>query len=128
MAGNALVDGMNDQLAAERQAIARYIQYSAVVTGPDRRELVAFFQAEMAGEIGVRTQLENLVQGETTRRDETRQMLKGEWGDREVGPLALREIARLLSSHASRAHQQRPSVRHPEAPVACGPRAGAEAL
>src|ERR1051326_7780130 len=41
---------MNDQLAAEYQAIIQYLQYSAVVTGPYRPELVTFFRAELPGE------------------------------------------------------------------------------
>jgi len=53
-AGNkqALIDGLNHDLAGEYQAIVMYIQYSAKLTGPYRRELRALFQAEIADEQG----------------------------------------------------------------------------
>jgi bacterioferritin len=48
----ALIDGLNHDLAGEYQAILMYIQYSAKLTGPYRRELRALFQAEIADEQG----------------------------------------------------------------------------
>jgi len=48
----ALIDGLNEDLAGEFQAILMYIQYSAKLTGPFRRELRALFQAEAADEQG----------------------------------------------------------------------------
>lgn len=48
----ALIDGLNRDLAAEYQAILMYIHYSAKVTGPYRRELRSMFQAEIADEQG----------------------------------------------------------------------------
>jgi len=50
MSKEALIEAMNDQLSAEYQAMIQYLQYSAVVTGPYRPELVAFFQSEIPGE------------------------------------------------------------------------------
>jgi bacterioferritin len=50
MSRDALIQAMNDQLSAEYQAIIQYIQYSAVVTGPHRPELVSFFQKEIPDE------------------------------------------------------------------------------
>src|ERR1700691_3825977 len=47
-----LIDGLNHDLAGEYQAIVMYIQYSAKLTGPYRRELRALFQAEIADEQG----------------------------------------------------------------------------
>lgn len=47
-----LIDGLNKDLAGEYQAIVMYIQYSAKLTGPYRRELCALFQAEIADEQG----------------------------------------------------------------------------
>lgn len=47
-----LITAMNDQLSAEYQAIIQYIQYSAVVSGPHRPELVTFFRAELPDEQG----------------------------------------------------------------------------
>jgi bacterioferritin len=46
----ALIEGLNHDLAGEYQAILMYIQYSAKLTGPYRRELRALFQAEVADE------------------------------------------------------------------------------
>ena len=46
----ALIDGLNHDLAGEYQAILMYIHYSAKLTGPFRRELRALFQAEVPDE------------------------------------------------------------------------------
>jgi bacterioferritin len=48
----ALLKGLNHDLAGEYQAILMYIHYSAKLTGPYRRELRALFQAEIADEQG----------------------------------------------------------------------------
>ena len=48
----ALIDGLNHDLAGEYQAILMYIHYSAKLTGPYRRELRAPFQAEIVDEQG----------------------------------------------------------------------------
>jgi bacterioferritin len=48
----ALIDGLNQDLAGEYQAIVMYIHYSAKLTGPYRRELRGLFQAEIADEQG----------------------------------------------------------------------------
>jgi bacterioferritin len=48
----ALIDGLNHDLAGEYQAIVMYIHYSAKLTGPYRRELRALFQAEIGDEQG----------------------------------------------------------------------------
>ena len=47
-----LIDGLNHDLAGEYQAIVMYTQYSAKLTGPNRRELRALFQAEIPDEQG----------------------------------------------------------------------------
>lgn len=46
----ALIDGLNHDLAGEYRAILMYIHYSAKLTGPYRRELRALFQSEIADE------------------------------------------------------------------------------
>ncbi len=46
----SLIEGLNHDLAGEYQAILMYIQYSAKLTGPYRRELRALFQAEVTDE------------------------------------------------------------------------------
>jgi bacterioferritin len=48
----ALIGGLNHDLAREYQAIVMYTHYSAKLTGPYRRELRALFQAEIADEQG----------------------------------------------------------------------------
>lgn len=48
----ALIEGLNHDLAGEYQAIVMYIHYSAKLTGPYRRELRSLFQAEIADEQG----------------------------------------------------------------------------
>ncbi|MCY2968434.1 MAG: ferritin-like domain-containing protein [Planctomycetota bacterium] len=47
-----LIDGLNHDLAGEYQAVLMYTQYSAVLTGPYRRELRALFQTEIPDELG----------------------------------------------------------------------------
>ncbi len=49
-ARQALIDGLNHDLAGEYQAIVMYTHYSAKLTGPYRRELRALLQAEIADE------------------------------------------------------------------------------
>ncbi|HET7274167.1 MAG TPA: ferritin-like domain-containing protein [Longimicrobiaceae bacterium] len=139
MADNAseLLDGLNEDLSAEYQAVIMYRTYASLVSGPYRQELKAFFegeipdelshaafladkivalggnptttvgpipdaadnhqmlenalqaeidtikrytkridQAEKAGEISVKVQLEDLVVDESNHRDDMRRMLK----------------------------------------------------
>jgi bacterioferritin len=45
-----LVQGLNEDLAGEYNAIISYLQYSAKVNGPYRPQLVAFLQAEIPDE------------------------------------------------------------------------------
>jgi bacterioferritin len=45
-----LIDGLNQDLAGEYNAIISYTTYSAKVTGPYRPELVTFLQAEIPDE------------------------------------------------------------------------------
>jgi bacterioferritin len=134
----ALIDGLNEDLAAEYQAVIMYRTYASLVAGPWRQELRAFFegeipdelghaayladkivalggiptvapgpvpvvkdnkemmektlqaeidtiarytkrveQAETAGEIALKVQLENMILDETTHRDDIRRMLLG---------------------------------------------------
>jgi bacterioferritin len=47
-----LIQGLNNDLAGEYQAILMYTHYSANLTGPYRRELRALFQAEIGDEQG----------------------------------------------------------------------------
>jgi bacterioferritin len=133
-----LIDGLNEDLAAEYQAVIMYRTYASLVSGPFRPELRSFFeseiqdelnhaafladkivalggtpttsageisltwdnrqmlenalrgeeetiaryttrtrQAEDAGEIAIKVELENLIVDETNHRDDIRRMLKG---------------------------------------------------
>jgi bacterioferritin len=47
-----LIDGLNEDLAAEYQAVIMYRTYASVVSGPYRQELRAFFEGEIADELG----------------------------------------------------------------------------
>jgi bacterioferritin len=132
-----LIDGLNEDLAAEYQAVVMYRTYASLASGPYRPELKAFFegeipdelmhaafladkivalggmpttrvpevpvtndnremletalaaevdtiarytrridQAEAAGEIGIKVQLEDLIVDESQHRDDIRRMLK----------------------------------------------------
>jgi len=47
-----LLDGLNEDLAGELQAVIMYLNYSATLTGPYRKELRALFQTEITDEQG----------------------------------------------------------------------------
>lgn len=47
-----LIDGLNEDLAAEYQAVIMYRTYAALVSGPYRQELKAFFEGEIPDELG----------------------------------------------------------------------------
>ena len=47
-----LIEGLNEDLAGELQAMIMYLHYSATLTGPFREELRSLFQAEIADERG----------------------------------------------------------------------------
>ncbi len=46
-----LIDGLNEDLAAEYQAVIMYRTYASLVTGPYRQELRAFFEGEIPDEL-----------------------------------------------------------------------------
>jgi bacterioferritin len=47
-----LIDGLNEDLAAEYQAVIMYRTYASLVTGPYRQELRGFFEGEIPDELG----------------------------------------------------------------------------
>ena len=47
-----LIDGLNEDLAAEYQAVIMYRTYAALISGPWRQELRAFFEGEIPDELG----------------------------------------------------------------------------
>ena len=105
-----LIDGLNEDLAAEYQAVIMYRTYAAlladkivalggtpavtpppVVIAKDNREMLEYAlqaevdtierytrrigQAEKAGEISIKIQLEDLIVDESNHRDDIRRML-----------------------------------------------------
>lgn len=48
----ALIDGMNEDLAAEYQAVIMYRTFASLVTGPWRMDLRPFFENEIPDELG----------------------------------------------------------------------------
>jgi len=48
----AMIEGLNEDLAGEYQAVQMYVHYSALLTGPYRKEIRALFQGEVVDELG----------------------------------------------------------------------------
>jgi bacterioferritin len=48
----SLIDGLNEDLAGEYQAVIMYRTYASLVSGPSRPELKAFFESEVPDELG----------------------------------------------------------------------------
>lgn len=47
-----LIDGLNEDLAAEYQAVITYLTFSKLANGPLRPQLAGFFESEIADELG----------------------------------------------------------------------------
>lgn len=47
-----LIEGLNEDLSHEYQAVVMYSTYAALVSGPHRLELKAFFESEIPDELG----------------------------------------------------------------------------
>jgi bacterioferritin len=47
-----LIEGLNEDLAAEYQAVVMYRTYASLVSGPWRQDLRAFFESEIPDELG----------------------------------------------------------------------------
>ena len=56
-----LVEGLNEDLAGELQAVIMYMQYAASVKGPYRQQLAQFFSGETADELAHAQFLANKV-------------------------------------------------------------------
>ena len=56
-----LIDGLNEDLAGEYQAVIMYVQYAASVKGPYRQQLAQFFSGEVADELAHAQFLANKV-------------------------------------------------------------------
>lgn len=81
-----VIANLNEDLAGELQAIIQYVTYAARVTGPYRPQLAAFFEQEIADELGHAQFLANKIAalgGEPTtvpravpEADDNREMLQ----------------------------------------------------
>lgn len=60
-AKQALIDGLNKDLAGELGAVIQYTTYAAVANGVHRPTLVGFFQGEVADELGHALYLANKI-------------------------------------------------------------------
>ena len=100
-----LIQGLNQDLAHEYQAIIQYVTYAATVSGIHRGELKEFFlaeiqdelrhaqfladkiaryvermkQAEAYGDYGLANDLQEIISEETRHKEETEKLLKGTW-------------------------------------------------
>lgn len=101
----SLIAGLNHDLAGEYQAVLMYLQYAAKLTGPYRKELRAFFQAEITDELGhaqfLADKIAALGGNPTTEprpvpaADQPRQMLE----------LALEAEKQAIADYTQRTHQ-----------------------
>jgi bacterioferritin len=57
----SLINALNEDLAREFQAIVRYVQFAASVTGPHRPQLSALFSEEVKDELAHATFLANKI-------------------------------------------------------------------
>ncbi|MQA90895.1 MAG: ferritin-like domain-containing protein [Gemmatimonas sp.] len=56
-----LIDGLNEDLAAEYQAVVMYRTYAALTSGPLRQDLRSFFEKEIPDELGHATFLADKI-------------------------------------------------------------------
>ena len=100
-----LIEGLNHDLAGEYQAVIMYTLYSAKLTGPYRRELHTFFQAEIPDEQGhaqfLAEKIANLGGEPTTT---PREVPKAET-PREMLEQALLAEKQAISDYSARIHQ-----------------------
>ena len=90
----ALLDGLNEDLAHEYAAVIQYRTYASAVTGPYRQELREFFTTEIGDELGHAQLLADkivalggqpvLQAAEVRMAEEARQMLQNSLEDEEA--------------------------------------------
>jgi bacterioferritin len=100
-----LIDGMNQDLAAEYQAVVMYQTYAALVSGPFRPELRTFFEGEIPDELRhaafLADKIVSLGGTPTTRAAEVPIVA----GNREMLEVALKAEEDTIARYTTRAQQ-----------------------
>ena len=100
-----LIDGMNQDLAAEYQAVVMYRTYAALVSGPFRPELRTFFEGEIPDELNhaafLADKIVSLGGTPTTRAEEVPIVA----GNREMLEVALKAEEDTIARYTKRAEQ-----------------------
>ncbi len=104
-----LIDGLNEDLAGELQAVIMYIQYAASVKGPYRQQLSQFFGGEVADELTHAQFLANKVAAlgglpavqpkPVPQTDDARQMLQNVYEAETATIAAYKERARQAEEY-----------------------------
>ena len=105
MEKQALIDKLNEDLAAELAAIIQYTTYAAKASGPYRPQLVAFFLAEVTDEQGHAQFLANKIValgGEPTTRPRD---VKPAHSNREMLQAVLEAELQAVKDYTERARQ-----------------------
>ena len=100
-----LIDGMNQDLAAEYQAVVMYRTYAALVSGPFRPELRTFFEGEIPDELNhaafLADKIVSLGGTPTTRAEEVPIVA----GNRQMLEVALKAEEDTIARYTKRAEQ-----------------------
>ena len=100
-----LIDGMNQDLAAEYQAVVMYRTYAALVSGPFRPELRTFFESEIPDELNhaafLADKIVSLGGTPTTRAEEVPIVA----GNRQMLEVALKAEEDTIARYTRRAEQ-----------------------
>ena len=101
----ALIDGMNQDLSAEYQAVVMYRTYAALVSGPFRPDLRTFFEGEIPDELNHAAFLADKIVAlggtPTTRAAEVPIVA----GNREMLEVALKAEEDTIARYTTRAGQ-----------------------
>lgn len=101
----ALIEGLNTDLAAEYQAVITYLLYSKMVNGPLRLELAKFFESEIQDELGHAALLAHKIValgGEPTTKPAPVQLSKD---NREMLEIALKAETETIARYTTRIEQ-----------------------
>lgn len=104
-ARQSLIDGLNEDLAHEYQAIISYLLYSRLVTGPLRPELSSFLESEIEDELEHAKFLSHKIValgGEPTSRPAAVQLSED---NREMLELSLRSERETIERYTRRIEQ-----------------------
>jgi bacterioferritin len=101
----ALIDGLNEDLAGELSAIIQYITYAAKATGPYRPQLVDFFLAEVADEQGHAQYLANKIVALGGEPATTPRPVPEAHGNKEMLQKVLEAELKAVRDYTARAQQ-----------------------